>query len=144
MQLTDNFTLEELIRSTTADKFKIDNTPDDYVKDNLKRLCEDVLQPIRDKYGKPITVTSGYRSTELNKKVNGSNTSQHKVGAAADIKASDKDNAYLFNLIKDMIKKKEIKVGQLIWEYGSKTNPKWVHVSLPYSKTNQILYFYSK
>lgn len=144
MQLSENFTLEELTHSNTADKYKIDNTPDEYVIKNLKKLCNEVLQPIRDKFGKPITVTSGYRSKELNKKVNSSKTSQHTVGAAADIICETKSKSYLFNLIKGMIENKEIKVGQLIWEYGTKTTPNWIHVSLPYSKTNQILYFYSK
>lgn len=143
-KITDNFTLEELVNSSTATKFNIDNTPDEKIKKNLKRLCEEVLQPIRDEYGYPIIVTSGYRCKELNDKVKGSKTSQHLKGEAADIKCTSTSKAYLFNLIKEMIDKKRITVGQLIWEYGTKKEPNWVHISLPYTKTNQILYLYSK
>lgn len=143
-QLTKNFSLEELTASATAKAKKIDNTPTLQVRANLEKLCKEVLQPIRDKYGKAITVTSGYRSPKLNAAVGGVKTSQHMVGQAADIKCTGTSKAYLFNLIKSMIEKKEIKVGQLIWEYGTKQEPNWIHVSLPYTKVNQILYLYSK
>ena len=143
-QLTKNFSLEELTASATAKAKKIDNTPTPQVRANLEKLCKEVLQPIRDKYGKAITVTSGYRSPKLNTAVGGVKTSQHMVGQAADIKCTGTSKAYLFNLIKSMIDKKEIKVGQLIWEYGTKQEPNWIHVSLPYTKVNQILYLYSK
>lgn len=144
MKLSENFTLEELTHSDVADKFKIRNEPNDEQKENLKRLCKEILQPIRDEYGFPITVTSGYRNVNINNKVKGSKTSQHIKGEAADIVCYATSNAFLFNLIKRMIEEGKIRVGQLIWEYGTKTNPNWIHVSLPYSKTNQILYFYSK
>ena len=144
MQITNNFTLEELTYSSTANINKINNQPDKQAEANLIRLAKDILQPIRDKYGLPITVNSGYRCSTLNKLVGGSKTSQHLTGQAADIRATKTTNSKLFNLIKDMIQSGEITVGQLIWEYGSKTEPNWIHVSLPYSKKNQILYYYSK
>lgn len=143
-QITRNFTLEEFIKSDTATARKINNTPDAASRANIERLAKEVLQPIRDKYGKPITITSGYRCKKLNSAVGGSKTSQHMTGAAADIKCTATTKAYLFNLIKEMINNKEIRVGQLIWEYGTKKEPNWVHVSLPYSKVNNILYLYSK
>ena len=143
-KLSKNFSLEELIESTTAKVKKIDNTPNSNIKENLECLCKNVLQPIRDKYGRAITITSGYRSPKLNAAVGGAKNSQHLLGQAADIKCTATSKAFLFNLIKDMINKDEIKVGQLIWEYGSKKEPNWIHVSLPYIKTNQILYLYSK
>jgi uncharacterized protein YcbK (DUF882 family) len=142
--LSDNFTLEELISSNTAKAKGIDNTPGAIEKQNLKLLAQTVLQPIRDKYGKPISVTSGYRCPKLNAAVGGSKTSQHLKGQAADIKCTATTKAELFNLIKGMINKGELTVGQLIWEYGTKKEPNWIHVSLPYTKKNNILYLYSK
>jgi len=142
--LSDNFTLEELISSNTAKAKGINNTPGAIEKQNLKLLAQTVLQPIRDKYGKPISVTSGYRCPKLNAAVGGSKTSQHLKGQAADIKCTATSKAELFNLIKGMINKGELTVGQLIWEYGTKKEPNWIHVSLPYTKKNNILYLYSK
>lgn len=143
MKLTENFTLEELIYSDTANKYKINNTPSIEVIQNLQRLCKEVLQPIRNEYGYPIIVTSGYRCKELNDKLKGSKTSQHLKGEAVDIKCNHTTKAQLFNLIKKMIDNKKIKVGQLIWESGTVREPNWIHLSLPYTKTNQILYLYS-
>lgn len=143
-KLSENFSLEEMIASDTARIRKIDNTPTPAVKVKLERLCKEILQPIRDKYGHAITVTSGYRSPKLNAAVGGAKNSQHMTGEAADIKCTATSKATLFNLIKGMIASKEIKVGQLIWEYGTKKEPNWIHVSLPYKKTNQIIYLFSK
>lgn len=143
-KLSENFSLEEMIASDTAKIRKIDNTPTPAAKVKLERLCKEILQPIRDKYGHAITVTSGYRSPKLNAAVGGVKNSQHLTGEAADIKCTATSKATLFNLIKSMIASKEIKVGQLIWEYGTKKEPNWIHVSLPYKKTNQIIYLYSK
>ena len=143
-KLSQNFSLEELIASSTAKTKRIDNTPTPEVKANLEKLCKEVLQPIRNKYGRAITITSGYRSPKLNAALGGVKTSQHMTGSAADIKCTATSKAVLFNIIKEMIQNGEIKVGQLIWEYGTKKEPNWIHVSLPYSKVNQILYLYSK
>jgi uncharacterized protein YcbK (DUF882 family) len=144
MNLTKNFTLEELYRSATATSKKIDNTPNSEITAKLTKLAKEILQPIRDELGKPIRVTSGYRSPKLNTAVGGSKTSQHMKGEAADLQLIGGKNAELFNVIKNMINSGKLKVGQLIWEYGTKTEPNWVHVSLPYSKVNNILYLYSK
>lgn len=143
-KLSSNFSLEEFIVSNTATKYKINNEPNEEVITNIKRLVTDVLQPIREYYGHPIIVTSGYRCKELNKKVNGSATSQHMNGSAADIVAYDGNNKKLFETIEYLMRIGRIKVRQLIWEYGTRQNPNWVHVSINdnkhQDKTNQILY----
>lgn len=146
MKLSKNFTLEELTFSLTANNHGIDNTPNTEQKAALKRLCVEVLQPIRDAWGQPIVVSSGYRCPKLNAAIGGVKNSQHLQGQAADIKASNpKDNGKLHACIKKLVQSGQIKVGQLIWEYGTKTCPKWVHVSLPRNgkKNNQVLYYYS-
>ena len=143
-KLTPNFTLEELYTSATANRKGINNYPPESMMKHIKELAE-LLQKIRDKYGYPIHVNSGYRCLALNNAVGGSKTSQHVIGQAADIVATGgRTNAHLFNVIKEMITSGEIQVGQLIWEYGTRQEPNWVHVSLPYSKVNNILYFYNK
>lgn len=141
MKITDNFTLEEMIYSNTAKQHGISNQPDDNVIQNINRLVKEILQPIRDKYNKPIHVNSGYRSNELNKKIKGANNSDHLFGAAADI--TSENNLELFNIILDMINNKEIQCRQLIWEYG-KSKPKWIHISINHNKNkyknNEIIY----
>lgn len=146
MKLSKNFTLEELIFSTSAINHGINNTPNAEAKACLQRLAVEILQPIRDAWGAPIKVTSGYRCPWLNKVVGGVNGSQHVYGQAADIQALNPlDNGKLFACIKELVASGKIKVGQLIWEYGTKSCPKWVHVSLPRAgkKNNQLVYYYS-
>jgi hypothetical protein len=124
MKLTENFTLEELTHSDIADREKLQNIPDDEIISNLKALCENVLQPIRNELGAVITVTSGFRSFRINALAKGSRNSQHLTGQAADIKCFAFGNKVLFDSIK-----KNVKFDQLIWEYGDNENPAWVHVS---------------
>ena len=136
---TKNFSFDELIASSTAKRLGIDNTPNEQEKENLRRLAEDVLQPIRDAWRSPIIVNSGYRSEALNKAVGGSKTSQHLKGEAADISIGGRDrNKKLFNFIYKLISQGKIKVGQLIDEY----NYSWIHVSLPRKnkENNMILH----
>jgi len=124
-QLSKNFTLQELTHTNTG----IDNTPNENQKANLKLLCENVLQPVRELYGKPIKVNSGFRSWSVNNAVGGKIHSQHRTGEAADI--SCKDNKKLFELIKD-----NCKFDQLINE----KNYSWIHVSYSATKNRgQIL-----
>lgn len=133
------FTLRELTRSATAIRLGIDNTPDAKVAENLKKLVGTVLDPLREAYGKPIIVTSGYRCEKLNRAVGGSRTSQHVHGQAADIRSvsdSPIDNKEIFDLAKRLIDEGKIKVGQLIDEYGYD----WVHISTPGGHLNQILH----
>nr|UVY17005.1 MAG: Peptidase M15 [Bacteriophage sp.] len=126
------FTLKELTRSATAEAKGIDNTPTPEVEKNLTLLVENVLDPLRNLFGKPITVNSGYRCPELNKAVGGSKTSDHVKGFAADITGGSKEeNERLFYLIKYNFNFK-----QLIDE----KNFSWVHVSYdPSNLKNQIL-----
>lgn len=137
MNLSKNFTLSELTSSNAADCYNIENTPGRLELENLKKLCNNILQPIRDKYGKSIYVNSGYRNPKVNRLVGGSSSSQHTLGQAADITVGSKEgNKKLFDLIVQMIEDKEITVGQLIDEKDFK----WIHISLPYKKVNQILH----
>ena len=146
MKLSKNFSLEELVFSITANNHGINNTPSQEATANLKRLAVEVLQPIRDAWGAPVKISSGYRCPKLNTAVGGVKNSQHITGQAADIQAlNPADNGKLFKCIKKLIENKRINVGQCIWEYGTRTCPKWVHVSLPRAgkKNNQFLYYYS-
>lgn len=115
------FTIEELTRSATATTRGLDNTPTPEIKANLERLVDKVLDPLREKYGKPITVNSGYRCPELNKAVGGSKTSDHVKGFAADLTGGSKqENEKIFNIIRD-----NFAWTQLINERDFS----WVHVS---------------
>ena len=139
-RLTEHFTLKELTSSPTAIRFGIDNTPTGEIISNLLELSQ-LLEKIRTIYNKPIIVTSGYRCYKLNKAVGGAVTSQHLLGQAADIRSvsdSVKDNKELFDIILKMVNNGQIKVGQLIDEYGYN----WIHVSTDHlkNKHNQILH----
>lgn len=142
MNITKNFTLEELTKSTTAKRLGIDNTPNEDQMFYLKKLAN-VLQKIRDEYGKPIIVTSGFRCEKLNKAVKGAKNSDHKYGAAADILSlsdSKEDNKILFDLIVKMATTDQIVLRQIINEYDYD----WVHISINNEfnrrKKNEILH----
>jgi uncharacterized protein YcbK (DUF882 family) len=119
MNLSKNFTLSEFTESATASKYKLDNTPSPEVIKNLEKLCVNCLQKLRDKIGMPIKISSGYRSILVNKKVKGSDTSQHIKGEAADIKVEGLTPKQLYNYILN----NGIPFDQLILE------PTWVHIS---------------
>lgn len=139
MQLSKNFSLAELTESQTGRRYDIKEqfNPPQEVITNLKELCEKVLQPIRDKVG-AIKVSSGYRSPQVNKIVGGATSSQHLTGEAVDISGINISNAELFKAIKDS----NLPYDQLLWEYGTKSNPAWVHVSYTSNRKprKQILY----
>lgn len=128
-----------MLRSTTAQARKIENIPTWEQMDSLKRLAIEILDPVRTHYGKPITVTSGYRSAALNTAVKGAKNSQHMKGEAADITSKENTkakNKMLFDLMVSMVRDGIITVGQLINE----KNYSWIHVSLPDGKhKNEIL-----
>ena len=126
MNLSANLTLKELPRSDTATRLGLDNTPDEQALENLKTLCEMVLQPVRDHYGKSVTVNSAYRSPESNAAVNGSKSSDHCKGMAADIEIVGVANADLAQWIMD-----NLEYTQLILEFYTPGIPDsgWVHVS---------------
>ena len=137
MKLSKNFTLSELTYSSTAKANKVDNTPDRWELDNLKKLCNEVLQPIRDKWDDSIFINSGFRNPIVNRLVKGSTSSQHLKGEAADITVGSKSrNKKLFDMILQMIENEEITVGQIIDE----KEYSWIHISLPYKRVNQILH----
>lgn len=139
MKLTENFTLEELTVSKTAERKGLDNTPGEKELNNLKKLAENILQPLRNVLGEPIIVTSGYRSSAVNKAVGGVSTSEHCLGAAADIKLPSGNNAKIFDTAKKMMNEGKLNFGQLIWEHGTDKQPNWIHISIPGKHKNQIL-----
>jgi hypothetical protein len=126
MNLSANFNLKELTKSDTATRLGLDNTPGEAEIENLRLLCEKVLQPVRDHFGKSVTVNSGYRSPESNAAVNGSKTSDHCKGQAADIEIPGVANADLAQWIMD-----NCDYTQLILEFYTQGIPDsgWVHVS---------------
>lgn len=126
MNLTANFSVHEMTKSEAAIRLGIDNTPSEAIIDNLRVLCEQVLQPIRDHYGKGVKVNSAYRSPEVNKAVGGSPVSDHCKGQAADIEIPGVPNAELAQWIEA-----NLPYTQLILEFYTQGIPDsgWVHVS---------------
>jgi len=118
------FSMKELTSSATAKRKGIDNTPDAKSRAALSALVANVLDPLRQKYGKPIVVTSGYRSVKLNRAVGGASKSQHTKGQAADIRSS-KDSRTENKKIFDLILELKLPYDQLIDEY----NYDWIHIS---------------
>ena len=123
MNLSKNLTLDEAIKSATALRKGIDNTPTPAIIETMKLTAEKVFQPLRDKVG-PINVSSFYRCPALNKAIGGSTSSQHMKGEAIDMSAVNVSNAELFE---EALKLEQF--DQLIWEFGTDNNPDWVHVS---------------
>ena len=138
MQLSPNFTLKELTRSEYATRNGIDNTPTAEHIENLKTLCK-TLELIRAYLDAAIHITSGYRNVSVNVGIGGSKTSQHCYGQAADIETGH-ETKELYSLIKDMVKRGLITVGQLICEFAESNSGGWVHISLPTeTKKNEFL-----
>ena len=128
------FTVNGLTKGCTAQGLHIKNNPTQEVKDNLNALIDNVLDPLRELYGKPIIVNSGYRSFKLNKAVGGAKNSQHLVGQASDIRTvqnTKESNKELFELIKNS----KLPFDQLINEYDYN----WVHVSYSPRNRRQVL-----
>lgn len=137
MRLTKHFTLRELTFSQTAERFGIDNVPDEKGIRRLRYLCQNILEPCRWHFG-PIRVSSGYRSPELNEKIRGSDKSQHTLCEAADFEAvhPDVSNYELAEWIKD-----NLEFDQLILELYRKGDPKsgWVHCSVGPRERREVL-----
>ena len=126
------FTISELTRSDTALRLGIDNTPDESVVAALEALVRNILDPPREAWGRPITVTSGYRCPQLNRAVGGVSNSQHLSGYAADISTGDRVlNRRLFQLVQDL----KLPFDQLIDE----KNFAWIHVSYAMVPRRQVL-----
>ena len=126
MRLSKNFSLSEMIKSQTAVRKGIVNIPGEQHTENLRLLCERVLQPIRDHFGKVVTVSSGFRDIILNRHLGSSDSSQHCLGMAADVEIFDIPNNELSDWIKENLMFK-----QLILEHYKPGDPNsgWIHVS---------------
>ena len=125
MQLSRNFSLQELIKSDTAIRMGIDNNPNADQIEKLKDLCENILQPVRDHFGR-VKVTSGFRSVELCLAIGSSQNSQHAKAEAADFECVGVDNVELFDWIKN-----NLEPDQLILEFYTPGEPNsgWIHCS---------------
>jgi len=145
MKITKNFSLEELTKSATAKRLGVDNTPSAEIENKLRFLAVTYLQPIRDAWGEPIIVCSGYRCPAVNKAVGGVKNSDHLYGNAVDIKTVEdtpERNKELFDLIRRMFKDGQLPdFKQLIDEY----NYDWIHLSFQDGrsvKLNQVLHIH--
>ena len=129
MKLSKNLSLDEVIYSQTALRRDIDNTPTEEHIENLKYVAEKIFQPIREHFGVPIYVSSGYRSNDLNEAIGGSPRSFHSHGMALDLDQDGRNkgvsNSDVFYFIKD-----NLPFTELIWEFGDENNPNWVHVAI--------------
>ena len=121
--ISEHITYTEATVSNKAKQLGISNTPNERELKAMKLLAEAVFEPLRKWYGKPIQVTSFFRSAKINKAIGGSATSQHSLGQAIDIDTVS-DNRKLFDYIKD-----NLPFDQLIWENGDDNTPAWIHVS---------------
>ena len=143
MKLSKNFSLAELCKSQTATRMGLDNNPSEDEQENLRLLCERVLQPIRDHFNHVVSISSGYRNSILSQKIGSSSKSQHCQGEAADFEIFGTPN----NEVSDWIKE-NLMFDQLILEYYNKDDPAggWVHVSYNEKGSNrkQVLTFDGK
>lgn len=131
------FTISELTKSATAKRLGIDNTADASIRANLTALVENVLDPLRARWGMPIIVTSGYRSTALNKAVGGAANSQHTKGEAADIRTVSDSRADNMKLLRCLLRS-GIVFDQVIAEYvDAAGRPDWIHVSFKRNGANR-------
>ena len=126
MKLSNNFSLKELTSSQTAERKGINNTPSAEHQENLKSLCTNVLQPVRDHFNRVVSVSSGYRSEALCQAIGSKTTSQHAKGQAADFEIYSLSNKELADWIN-----KNLDYDQLILEYWKEEDPNsgWVHCS---------------
>ena len=125
--ISKNISYNEAVNSKTAQRLRIDNTPNAEQLNSMQNVAERVFQPLREYFNTPIYISSFFRSEALNKAIGGSKTSQHCKGEAMDLDADifgGVTNAQIFNYIKD-----NLEFDQLIWEFGTDENPSWVHVS---------------
>lgn len=136
MKLSKNLSLNEVTKSTTALRRGINNTPTEEHIENLKYVAEKVFQPIREHFGVPIYISSGYRSQALNEAIGGSPRSFHSHGMALDLDQDGRNkgvsNADVFYYIKN-----NLPYTELIWEFGDETNPNWVHVAIAPGRENE-------
>ena len=123
------FELDEFIRSDTAKKKNIDNMPTFEIVEHLEELVSKVLEPLRAAYGMPIKISSGYRCPALNKAVQGSSTSVHMIGYAADLQVGGSFNKFR-DFVVEWFRKTGTKFDQILLERNTKTGAKWIHIGL--------------
>lgn len=133
MNLSKNFTLEEMTASKTAARRHIDNTPNATEKEHLRILCSELLQPLRDAIGSPIIVTSGFRCRALNKAVGGAPLSYHCMGMAADLHLPNSNMATVYA----KILLKQEKTDLVIHEIQGKTE--WLHIQYSNAPRHRFL-----
>ena len=127
MKLSENFSLKEVVRSSTAKKLGIDNTPNEEHLQNLQVVVNEIAQPLRDHFGKPVRINSGYRSPALNDAIGGSKKSQHSKGEALDLEIDGVSNLEVADWICD-----NCDYDQVILEFYNPAegpNSGWVHAS---------------
>jgi zinc D-Ala-D-Ala carboxypeptidase len=128
MQLSAHLSVAEYIKSDTAKRKQISNEMTPAHLENAKILAAKIFEPIRVHFGKPIYLSSGYRSEALNSAVGGSLTSHHCMAFAMDLDQDDRGTGVTNRMVFDFIKA-NLNFDQLIWEFGTDQNPDWVHVS---------------
>ena len=129
MKKYNYFDLAEFVKSDTAKKKGIDNTPSFEIVDHLNELVREILEPLRAAYGAPIRVSSGYRCPALNAAVKGAATSVHMIGYAADLQVSGSFNKFR-DFVVDWLKGTGKKFDQVLLESDKKTGAKWIHIGL--------------
>ena len=125
-RISEHVSYKEGVKSNTATRLGIDNTPSAYELSNMGILCDHIFEPLRQWVGGPIKINSFFRCEELNRAIGGSSRSQHCQGRAIDLDDTfgHKTNAEMFQYIRE-----NLNFDQIIWEFGDETNPDWVHVS---------------
>jgi hypothetical protein len=133
-RISEHISLKEGIKSHTATRLGIDNSPSELDLVRMKTIAEKVFEPLREWVGGPIVINSFYRSPKLNSAIGGSTSSQHCIGCALDLDDNYgyKTNAEMFDYIKN-----NLDYDQMIWEFGTDENPNWVHVSYVSEDTNR-------
>lgn len=135
-RISKHISYHEATKSYIAMRKGIENVPNQYQLEKMQRVAEECFEPLREWHGKPIAISSFFRSKELNHELEGSPTSDHMTGCAIDIDADVFDNGIsnkdIFNWLKA-----NVDFDQLIWEFGNDMNPAWVHVSYRTPETNR-------
>jgi hypothetical protein len=136
MKLSENFSLAEFTRSQTAARLGIDNTPGEAAIEAMRALCKYVLEEVRVHFGRPVFISSGFRSPELNEMIGGKDSSQHKAGEAVDFEVPGVDNLKVAEFIRD-----NLIFDQLILEFYDPGTPNsgWIHVSIRGGNRKEVL-----
>ena len=133
-KISKHVSYKEGIKSNTAMRLNIDNSPGEYHLGNMNAVALNIFEPLREWVGGPIKINSFYRSVALNKAIGGSSRSQHCDGRAMDIDDTFgyKTNAEMYEYIKE-----NLNFDQMIWEFGTDENPDWVHISYVSEEQNR-------